>query len=303
MLLLAEVVLERRLDRVRLRDLLRLQPLPLEHVHEVGVAAEVELVGAVELDAALAEERRQDAVRDRRADLRLDVVADDRQAGVLEPLLPVGLARDEDGMQFTIAQPASRICSAYHFVAASEPTGRKLTTTSVPVSRRIPTTSSVSPGAFSTISLTYLPSPSCVIPRETRIPVFGHVRELDGVVRVRPDRVREVLADLVLRDVEGGGELDVADVVAAEVDVHEAGDEVVGRRVLVVLDALDERAGAVADPDDRDADLAVVAAGVAVGRCHLFPFCSSLRACPRGCERSGRSSWCRASGLRRSSGS
>ena len=28
------------------------------------------------------------------------------------------------GMQFTIAQPASRICSAYHFVAASEPTGR-----------------------------------------------------------------------------------------------------------------------------------------------------------------------------------
>ena len=28
------------------------------------------------------------------------------------------------GMQFTIAQPASRICSAYHFVAVSEPTGR-----------------------------------------------------------------------------------------------------------------------------------------------------------------------------------
>ena len=28
------------------------------------------------------------------------------------------------GMQFTIAQPASRICSVYHFVAASEPTGR-----------------------------------------------------------------------------------------------------------------------------------------------------------------------------------
>ena len=28
------------------------------------------------------------------------------------------------GMQLTIAQPASRICSAYHFVASSEPTGR-----------------------------------------------------------------------------------------------------------------------------------------------------------------------------------
>ena len=28
------------------------------------------------------------------------------------------------GMQFTIAQPALRICSAYHLVASSEPTGR-----------------------------------------------------------------------------------------------------------------------------------------------------------------------------------
>ena len=43
------------------------------------------------------------------------------------------------------------------------------------------------------------------------------VGELDRVVRVRPDRVGEVLADLVRRDVERGGELDVADVVAAEV--------------------------------------------------------------------------------------
>jgi len=31
----------------------------------------------------------------------------------------------------------------------------------------------------------------------------------------------QVLADLVLVDVEGGHELDVADVVAAQVDVHE----------------------------------------------------------------------------------
>ena len=58
-----------------------------------------------------------------------------------------------------------------------------------------------------------------------------HVGELDRVVRVGPDRLGEVLADLALDDVEGGDELDVADVVAAEVDVHQAGDEVVfGRR-------------------------------------------------------------------------
>ena len=94
---LAEVVVEHRRDGVRLRDLLRLEALALEHVEEVGVAADVELHRAVEVHAALAEERREHAVRDRRADLRLDVVADDRHAGLLEALLPVGLARDEDG--------------------------------------------------------------------------------------------------------------------------------------------------------------------------------------------------------------
>src|ERR671910_247978 len=77
------------------------------------------------------------------------------------------------GMQFTIAQPACRICSVYHFVASSEPTGRKLTTTSVPVSWRIRTTSSVSPLALSTTSEMYLPSPSCVMPRDTVTPIFG----------------------------------------------------------------------------------------------------------------------------------
>ena len=77
--------------------------------------------------------------------------------------------------------------------------------------------------------------PSCVIPRETLTPVFGDVGELDRVVRVRPDRVGEVVADLALDDVERRDELDVADVVAAEVDVHEAGDELVVVGVLVVL--------------------------------------------------------------------
>src|SRR6185295_5439523 len=81
-----------------------------------------------------------------------------------------------------------------------------------------------------------------------------------GVVGLRVDRLGQVLADLVLVDVEGGDELDVADVVAAQVDVHQPGDEVVLLGVLVVVPALDEAARAVAHADDRDADLAVAAA-------------------------------------------
>ena len=42
------------------------------------------------------EEAGELAVDDRRADLALDVVADDRQAGLLERLVPVILAGDED---------------------------------------------------------------------------------------------------------------------------------------------------------------------------------------------------------------
>ena len=80
----------------------------------------------------------------------------------------------------------------------------------------------------------------------------------------RPDRLGEVLADLVGVDVERGRELDVADVVAAEVDVHEARDALRRVGVLVVLDALHEGRGAVADADDGDADLLVLVAAVAV---------------------------------------
>ena len=52
------------------------------------------------------------------------------------------------GMQLTKAQPASSTCSTYHLVAISLPTGRKLTTTWVPVSRRMPAISAVDPLAF-----------------------------------------------------------------------------------------------------------------------------------------------------------
>ena len=91
------------------------------------------------------------------------------------------------------------------------------------------------------------------------MPVFGTSANFD-----------KVLADLARRDVERGGELDIADVIAAEVDVHEPGDEFVRRGVLVVLDALDERVGAVADADDRDADTVVPTRRAAVAGCHWF---------------------------------
>ena len=123
--------------------------------------------------------------------------------------------------------------------------------------------SAVSPGAFSTISDEVLADPVVRHAARDRDAGLRHVGELDRVVRVRPDGVGEIDADLALDDVEGGRELDVRDVVAAEVDVHQPRDEGVTVGVLVVLDALEEGVGAVADADDGDAHL-VLGAGLAV---------------------------------------
>jgi hypothetical protein len=54
-------------------------------------------------------------------------------------------------------------------------------------------------------------------------------------------------------------------VVAAELDVHQAGYALVRIGVLVVLHALDERGGAVADADDGHADLLRLVATRAIG--------------------------------------
>src|SRR6185436_12317958 len=119
-------------------------------------------------------------------------------------------------------------------------------------------------------------------------PVVGHpamdrdvhllrdLRELDRVVRVGPDGLAEVLADLRAVDVEGARELDVRDVIAAEVDVHETGHRLRGISVRVVVDALHERVRAVADADDRDAHLLVLVAGAAVGGRALRRDCVSV---------------------------
>jgi hypothetical protein len=128
------------------------------------------------------------------------------------------------GMQFTKPQPASMICSTYHFVACSEPTGRYETTTSVRVS--LEHLRDVDGRARR------LGDPLRQVLAEA---VMGHAAlhldaqrgdlagEVDRVVLAGEDRLREVLADLLAVDVERCGELDVAHVVAAEIDVHQPG--------------------------------------------------------------------------------
>jgi hypothetical protein len=82
----------------------------------------------------------------------------------------------------------------------------------------------------------------------------GDFGEFYGAVRRGEDGLAEVFADFVFVDFEGCYEVDVADVVAAEVYVHQAGHGGVFGGVFVVLGSLDECAGAVADADECYAD-------------------------------------------------
>ena len=92
---LTEGSVELTRDGLRLRDLLGLETVALQHVAEVHVAADIELVGTVEHHPAILEQTRKYAVDDRGPDLALDVVTDDGNAGGPEPLGPLRVARDE----------------------------------------------------------------------------------------------------------------------------------------------------------------------------------------------------------------
>src|SRR4051794_30196766 len=261
-----EFVAHDRRDGVRLRLLLRGEPLALEHVVEVHVAADVELRGALEPDAALVEQPRELAVDDGGAHLRLDVVADDRQPVLGEALVPIVLAGDEDrqavdepdaGLKRLLDVPLGRLLGADRQVA-DEDVGPGLLEDPDHVVGR--------PRGLGDLLLQILAEAvvgHAAMNRDTEV---GDVGELDRVVLAGPERLAEVLADLLGVDVEGGAELDVANVVTAEVHMHEAGDLLGGIGVLVVGDALDQGVRAVADPHDRDANLAVVDQ-VAVSAC------------------------------------
>ena len=82
-------------DGASLGNLLGFQARTLQHVHEVHIAAHIKLVRAVQAHATIFEQAGEHAMRDRGADLGLDVVTDDRHAGITELLSPLRIGGDE----------------------------------------------------------------------------------------------------------------------------------------------------------------------------------------------------------------
>ncbi len=209
-------------DGAGLGDLLGHEALSLQHVQEVGVAAEVELVGALQSDPALHEQAGEDSVQDGGTHLGLDVVAHDGQVPLLKAALPVLLAGDEHGD--AVDHGAAGLEHLLH----------------VPLGGLLAPHRQVVDDHMRVRVAEYLDDVRCGARRfaDHRGQILadaivghaaghghaqmGHICELVGVVGRREDSLREVLADLVGVDVEGGHELDVADVVAAQVGVHQS---------------------------------------------------------------------------------
>src|SRR5439155_22025790 len=216
---LADVVVELRGDGSGLRDLLRHETLALEHVQKVGVASEVQLIRAFEPDASISHQACEHAVHDGRADLRLDVVADDGQTLVEEALLPVRLARNEDGDavdethaggQRLLDIPLGRLFGADREIAHDD--------VRLGLLQDADYVGGLSGGFLHDVGEVLADT----VVGHSALDLDagpGHSGELHGVVGFCEDRLRQVEADLVLVDVKGRDELDVTYVVAAEVDM------------------------------------------------------------------------------------
>src|SRR5215472_14536752 len=200
------------------------------------------------------EQPRQHAVDDSRADLALDVVADDRQAVLLEASPPGGFAGDED--RNAIDHAAARRERLLHvearsLLAAHGQVVHQHLGAAVAQGRR-----DVDRGLGCLIDDLAQVGAQTVerrsaLHRDTEVRDLG---EAYGVVRFDEQRFGDVATDFAAIDVEGGDDLDVADVVAAEVHVHEARYEGVGGGVAILVDALDEGRGAVAEADHGHAN-------------------------------------------------
>jgi hypothetical protein len=68
-----------------------------------------------------------------------------------------------------------------------------------------------------------------------------HFRELEGVIWVGKDRLAEIFAHFTIYHIERRAKFDVADMIPAQIHVHEPGDTVSLIGIAVKMDTLNKR--------------------------------------------------------------
>ena len=250
-----ELALQVAGDGLGLGNLLGLQPLALEHVQEVHVAAHIELHGAVQLHTAVLEQLGHHPVGDGRADLALDVITDDRHTRVGELFGPHRVGSDEYGQRVDEGHAgvdgALRV-ELVGLLGTHRQVGHH--DVDVRVLERLDHVDGLGVGDLDGLGVVLADAV------QRRAALHGHVGgrnvgDLDRVVLRREDRLGQVEADLLGVHVERCHELHVTNVVLAELHMHEAGHGVVLVGVEIVLHTLDQRGRAVPDTDNGDSYL------------------------------------------------
>ena len=80
------------------------------------------------------------------------------------------------------------------------------------------------------------------------------VQAIELTAQELEDRLGEVVPHFSACNVERGDAFDVADMVAAEIEMHQTGDRDLAGGAAVKLDPLDQRGGAIPDANDRHPD-------------------------------------------------
>ena len=207
------------------------------------------------MHAAILEQLGHDSVSDGGADLTLDVVTHNRHAGVGELLGPHRIRSDEHRQRVDEGHAGVDRALGVELVGFLRTYGQVgHHHVDLVVLENLHHVDRLVIGELNGVGVVLADAVQC---RPAAHDDVGrrHVGDLDGVVLRGEDSLGEVEAHFLGIDVERGDELDVANVVRAEHDMHQAGNRCVGVGVLVVLHALHQRGRAVADPDDGDAHI------------------------------------------------
>jgi hypothetical protein len=80
-------------------------------------------------------------------------------------------------------------------------------------------------------------------------PGSGHLAELKGIVGLGKNGSGQILAHLVLINIKGSHEIDIADMIAAKIDMHKSGHKLILFGFTIVVDALNQGRGTIAHTD------------------------------------------------------
>src|SRR5579864_1230724 len=255
-----QTLVHRGLNGLGLGSFLRAETGPAQHVEEIGVAAGVELVSALNLHATFAEKIHNRSMQHRGTELRFYIVPDDREIFVGKTFGPGRITGDENRDVVDETDPGFERAARVKFRSFLG-TDREIIDHDL--GRGIfELGNDLFAGGF------FFQGQKCA----ERI-VFRHVigeavhdhahfhdgageghlvAENPGAIRGRKNGFADVEPDFSPVDIEGSDNFDVAGAIGADLLVHEADRGAVGRGMSVKIDALDERAGTVAHSNDGD---------------------------------------------------